>query len=804
MCESMKRTVRVILGAGIVMAALLVAQPAQAHETALRSPTCSRLPTAEGFYAAEETAAIIPTTPAPTGLVPKVGTGTAANGGYDYLRYAKITVPQLAAGELRVFDSTGTHVSDAVLCKGTRAYVTSRTSYSAHNAANTAASRASTASTASSEAGANVSTARNALSRAASALDSAARALTAIGKDTDATRASGAATTARDALGDTSKTAAGDFTGDLSTAAGALGTARDAFHARFQIRAEVNPGDEEYVLVVATDAADATDLTPAVQFHGALAATTTQRQRRLNAADEHTYTITVTTPGLLTVETTGSTDTSGMLSGTVTAEDDSSGSGNNFKIVAPVDDGSYTVTVDGQTATTTGSYTLDMDFKVAMQPTAGVTLPTAGVTVPVAEDWGTGDAVAIAADDDTLQIQGRDDEDYFLLSIAADSSGFLTIEATDDTTAMTDAATTGTFYGPTGEITTDTNSGADSSHFRIRAPVEEGMEYLVKVTGTTGRYLLTVTLDLTEGGGLLTVPGAQNRPSNNFDCSVDDPGEICPPSGESLERERYVFNVTESGALDVRTTGSIDTVGTLYGPAGNRINDPDADDNRGDGNNFRISASVGPGLHLVEVRGKTRTTTGVFDLIVNFVPGAEPVDPTDPPDPPDTTDPPDQTIEPDATGALDEPPPNSARSGIGTIRGWACQDDGTGVQIRIMDSDGDRVATFTAPYGSDRGDVDISEHCDRRLDGIGFAVQFNYNLLDAGTYTIQAFVGGERVGLTPGGQTNTFRVVRISNQPFLQRVQSSRIRVENFPFTGDTTILEWDQQSQNFQIVDHE
>ena len=52
--------------------------------------------------------------------------------------------------------------------------------------------------------------------------------------------------------------------------------------------------------------------------------------------------------------------------------DESGGSGNNFKIVAPVtgaSDGSvtYTVTVDGQTSTAEGAYTLDMDFKVAMQ-----------------------------------------------------------------------------------------------------------------------------------------------------------------------------------------------------------------------------------------------------------------------------------------------------------------------------------------------------------------------------------------------------------------------------------------------------
>ena len=62
-----------------------------------------------------------------------------------------------------------------------------------------------------------------------------------------------------------------------------------------------------------------------------------------------------------------------MLGADVTAMDDSSGSGNNFKIVAPVTGASdgdavtYTVTVDGQTPTTEGAYTLEMDFKVAMQ-----------------------------------------------------------------------------------------------------------------------------------------------------------------------------------------------------------------------------------------------------------------------------------------------------------------------------------------------------------------------------------------------------------------------------------------------------
>ena len=102
--------------------------------------------------------------------------------------------------------------------------------------------------------------------------------------------------------------------------------------------------------------------------------------------------------------------------------------------------------------------------------------------------------------------------------------------------------------------------------------------------------------------------------------------------------------------------------------------------------------------------------------------------------------------------------------------------------------------------------MDESEHCDRRRrpnSPVGFAAQFNYNNLPEGTYTVEAFVGRDQIGLDDD-QTNTFTVVRISNQAFLIRVQSGKVRVEDFPRRGDTTILEWDQPSQNFQIVDFE
>ncbi len=837
----------------------LAAQPVQAHTP--DSPTCSGLPTAEDFFDGTNEEAVITRTALTPALATKQGTGSAAKGGNTRYRYAKIIVPQLAAGELRVFDTRAAPAaSDAVLCHGTNTRAQSRTSHaSSHNSAEsartTALSAQMTAAAAGSTDASNTITesqarqalrnAASALRNAASALRSAATALRNADLTTEANNATTAANTAytpantstdpdTPASGDavTASTIAADSTqtldniktalrdaaddlGGTTSAASALRAAANALHDTesrvFQLRAEVMPGDQEYILV--TTGQDTVDMpTPAVQFHGAIANADVRRQRSLNAGDQHTYEIAVTAPGLLTVETTGSTDTSGMLSADVSAEDDSSGSGDNFRIVAPVpgasdDSVTYTVTVDGQTPATTGAYTLDMAFKVAMQ--TGLTADT-GFTVPTAPTWNGGDT-GITADDTAVQIQPSADEDYFLLTIAADSSGFLTIEATDDDTSMTDAATTGTFYGPTGELATDTNSRADSSHFRIRAPVEEGVSYLVKVTGTAGVYRLTAMLDQAEGVDLIAIPSTQSGPAS-VDCSAgnNDTGEIClPESGMPLETERYAFNIMEPGALYLHTTGSIDTVGTLYGPGGGQIA---TDDNSGDGNNFRIAVNVNPGLHLLEVRGKTRTTRGVYSLVTNFVAGADPTIPTTPGTGDDLQaeinrlqgllDECREGVETDARGSLDDPNSVEAntgyRSGVGLIRGWVCA--ANAVEVRIFDATDRLVATVSTPYGSVRTDTaGICGH-----SNTGFAAQYNYNHLAEGVYTAQAYADGQPVN----ADERTFTVVhltefsRTDTNRFLEDLPAGTCDVEDFPETGDAVRLRWEESLQNFVIED--
>ncbi len=83
------------------------------------------------------------------------------------------------------------------------------------------------------------------------------------------------------------------------------------------------------------------------------------------AHDVDYFRIRVTQAGTLTVETAGSMDTVGILwqgDEEITTDDDS-GDGHNFRLVAPVDAGTYVVAVRGYGAST-GQYTLDVNFVV--------------------------------------------------------------------------------------------------------------------------------------------------------------------------------------------------------------------------------------------------------------------------------------------------------------------------------------------------------------------------------------------------------------------------------------------------------
>ena len=863
-------------------------QSVQAHTQSL--PSCSSRPTADDFFTdgqgnAVATAAITvvadgSSATIPSSLATKAGTGQSKEGNKRY-RYAKITVPQLAAGELRVF-STGENdpPADAILCYGSEQRAYYKTTYdSDHDREESAARTARTSAKSADDAAAKgqavkdksnpsatpseLSTAednaRSALRTAASALDTASRALETAGEgeredpltstsatSNEALEAQIAAKAARDAATASVTVEDNDPASEIS----ALGTAADALekaasqlegrhsdiaagegvdedHANFMLRAKVNPGEGEYILVtVQSDPTTAelnvlptTDppLTLSMGFHGALSADT--RKGSINkGGDIQTRIIRVTAPGLLTLGTTGSTDTKGNLSTVHTANVYVDGGGNsgNFSMAVPVlsgDDTPHTLTVAGQDGKTTGSFTLTMDFAVAMSTyavsyNAGNTPPT--TATPTAVTWTPG----IAADDTTMQIARRPedgkkaDEDLFVITPA--SSGLLTVTGNDGT-GTKQSNTDGAFFGPFGEIDTDTNSGPGGTHFGFVVPVTATTDYLVRIKGTDGEYALNFDLDVVVSGHINTTV----QPTSIFSSQTIT---ATPATQQKKNRNRYLFNITDAGTLYLQTTGDDDVRGTLYGPDGKVVA---RNDNGGKDRNFRIVKSVTPGLYLLEVEGASRSAV-TYDLTANFAIGAT-VDEPDDDNGDDDGDGGDdgggsQPSGADPTGSLEEPAHGSFRSGIGVLRGWVCNAGGRGVEIRLTNTSTNAVTRIIAPNGSNRSDVDTSRLCTGRVSAatIGFAVQFNYNLLPEGEYEAEAWIGSGRdedqVGRTDAGQTNTFEVVHISDDEFLtdeelglEPDEAIECEVPNFPpDTRQRVILGWDEASQNFQIVDVE
>ena len=867
-----------LLGSGLILAA----QPVQAHPKgeSLPSPSCSSsiIPGDAFFDTTDtpETFDISASTTSSTTLRTKRGTGVSGGGDIRY-HYAKITIPALAAGELRVFDS-GT-LSDAFLCRGNSEETRSITSYSAHDNAHTdAATAIEAAKTARRAAGYhldpdgddqtndaidldNLSATRDALDRARRALSAARTALSNARTDLNVFSTTDAATAANNALiaetdaltayndstppstntenveelrlaneslitainGLAAAATALAGTNDDGTAgaAAALTAAAEDVHSGFMLRAEVSPGDEEYVVVVApqnTDtpprAAEAMRTLNAA-FHGAIDTTDAANLNgSLSIGGRPSYTIRITAPGLLTLETTGSTDTVGMLDDNAGADvtmAESGGNGGNFKIVVPVQENgnneNYTLYVEGQTSQTAGDYTLDIDFKVAMTHYPDANVPN--VEVDDGPDWG---AVGIRDDGDATamirpELDGTSDEDYFLFTITG--QGFLAVQASDDsmTAAASDADTTGTLYGSMGEIDTDLNSGAEN-HFKINAPVDAG-NYIVKVTGrSAGGYLLNFALaTATE----VAVRGTQGTTTGMPNCPSIAPYEICAATGATQETDQYTIPIEESGALYIHTVGSLDTVGVLYGPDGSKI--AENDNTSAENNNFRIATNVDPGLHLLQVRAKTRTMSGVYELVTSFVAGDVVTDPTTPGTGTEVEELRAQVtqlqrdletceagVETDARGTLENPSGGGYRSGIGLISGWVCEANEVTVEIL---SGGVVRETLDVAYGTSRPDVPENPDADCDNPNTGFGMTYNFNHLSPGEYTIRAEADGERFGLE-----ETFNVVhltefaRTDDDRFLRDLPAGTCDVEDFPYDGDATRLRWEQSTQNFVIED--
>ncbi len=142
-------------------------------------------------------------------------------------------------------------------------------------------------------------------------------------------------------------------------------------------------------------------------------------------------------------------------------------------------------------------------------------------------------------------------------------------------------------------------------------------------------------------------------------------------------------------------------------------------------------------------------------------------------------------------GRLENPGPHSFQSGVSALWGWVC--DAAMVEIEIETEQGD-VGQYMAMYGMER--LDTLATCGDADNG--FVLLVNWNLLGAGEHRVTAFADGFELGRALVQVTT---VGEGAEEEFLRGVEGECV-AEGFPYQGQSTRLEWQQNSQNFVITD--
>ena len=131
---------------------------------------------------------------------------------------------------------------------------------------------------------------------------------------------------------------------------------------------------------------------------------------------------------------------------------------------------------------------------------------------------------------------------------------------------------------------------------------------------------------------------------------------------------------------------------------------------------------------------------------------------------------------------LESPAPGSFESGLGLIRGWAC--DARSVEIQINDGARQPVA-----YGTRRADtIGVCGHANT-----GFGYTVNWNNVGDGVHTVRAFADGVEFAQA------RFTVTTLGAD-FL-RGASGGYLLPNFPQAGRNVTVRWSGPHQNFVIV---
>ena len=233
--------------------------------------------------------------------------------------------------------------------------------------------------------------------------------------------------------------------------------------------------------------------------------------------------------------------------------------------------------------------------------------------------------------------------------------------------------------------------------------------------------------------------------------STSVPGQLVSAD----EVHYFRLDIPRPGILIVETTGDTDTFGRLTQEGTRAVT---ADEDSGVDNNFRIARPVIDETYFVAVSGGGET--GEYILAVEYRPGV-----------------------------LENPRPGSFQSGVGVISGWICEADQVVIEF---ERPGGTVWREPAATGTSRTDTVDAGMC--AYDDSGFGLLWNWNKLGPGKHTVRALVDGVVLA------EHTLIVTTLGLGEFPEGLRGD-YQLEDFPNSGDTTRLLWQEAQQNFVIA---
>lgn len=325
------------------------------------------------------------------------------------------------------------------------------------------------------------------------------------------------------------------------------------------------------------------------------------------SGDIDVFQLILTQGGTLVLNSSGTTDIFGSLSntaGTVLAQDDNGAGAPNFQISSVVPAGIYYVAVRGN-GTVTGAYTVLAKFTPTPTATGQPEIAILGSDKTEIADGLTSSSIAKGTDFGSLDIASGSRTTVFTVKNtgkAALSVGSVRLQgphAAQFRIATQPATSIAAGRSATFSVVYDPNA-AGTHTAELVVPNNDADE---------NPYNVTLT-----GVGTSTSSSDDHGDSTLTATRVAIPSSTVGILGGNDDRDVFQFTLTQAATVTIRTTGPVDTYGTLVNATGRVLAEQD---DYGTTLNFRIRRSLSAGTYFIAVEGYEGTEQGTYKLEIS-------------------------------------------------------------------------------------------------------------------------------------------------------------------------------------------